>query len=77
MTDDDSEDHEERRGRALTDADIEAIADVLEMRLINRFYRNLGRGVWGLAKKGAVTVLLILAAYGGVTQIASIGGPHK
>lgn len=63
---------EERRHRALTDGDIEAIADVLEERLVNRFYRNLGQGVWGLAKKGIVAALLMLAAYGGFTQM---GGP--
>lgn len=63
---------DERRHRALTYADIEAIADMLEVRLINRFYRNLGRGVWGMAKKGAVAALLILAAYGGVTQIGHV-----
>lgn len=69
-----SDEHEERRARVLTDSDIEAIADVLEERLANRFYRNLGRGVWGLAKKGAVALLLTLAAYGAFTHI---GAPPK
>ena len=60
---------EERRHRALTDADIEAIADVLEVRLVARFYTNLGKGVWGLAKKGFIAAILFIAAYGGFTQI--------
>lgn len=64
--------HEERRARLLTDSDIEAIADVLEERLVKRFYLNLGQGVWGLAKKGIVAALLILAAYGSVSHL---GGP--
>jgi hypothetical protein len=57
----------------LTDEDIDAIADVLEVRLVERFYSNLGQGVWGLAKKGAIMALLALAAYGAFTEI----GPPK
>lgn len=64
---------DERRHRSLTEEDITAIADVLEARLVNRFYSNLGRGVWGLAKKGAILALLALASYGALTKI---GGPH-
>ncbi len=61
------------RHRLLTDEDIDAIADVLEARLVQRFYSNLGQGVWGLAKKGAIMALLALAAYGAFTEI----GPPK
>ena len=64
-----SKEHEpERRARVLTDNDIEAIADVLEERLANRFYRNLGEGVVAMAKRGAVAALLALAAYGAFTH---------
>lgn len=63
----------ERRHRMLTDEDIDAIADVLEVRLVERFYSNLGQGVWGLAKKGIIMALLALAAYGAFTEI----GPPK
>lgn len=67
-----SEQHEERRARILTDDDIEALASVLEDRLVKRFYVNLGQGVWGLAKKGIVAAILVLAAYGSVSHL---GGP--
>ena len=63
----------ERRHRLLTDEDIDAIADVLEARLVERFYSNLGQGVWGLAKKGALIALMALAAYGAFMEI----GPPK
>lgn len=46
--------------RTLTDADI----DALEERFVQRFYSNLGKGMWSLAWKGAVLILLALAAYG-------------
>lgn len=68
-----SDDQPERRHRMLTDEDIDAIADVLEVRLVERFYSNLGQGVWGLAKKGIIMALLALAAYGAFTEI----GPPK
>ena len=63
----------ERRHRLLTDEDINAIADVLEVRLVERFYSNLGQGVWGLVKKGVVAALLALAAYGAFIEV----GPPK
>ncbi len=50
--------------RRLTDADIKALADEMEERMVNRFYRNLGSGVWGLAWKAVVLGALFLAAYG-------------
>jgi hypothetical protein len=53
-------------GRLLSDADIQALADELEDRLVRRFYLNLGRGLWGVLWRLAVTALLGLAAYGAV-----------
>jgi hypothetical protein len=50
--------------RLLTDADVEAIAAALESRLEDRFYNNLGKGLWGLAWKFIIAVLMIIAAYG-------------
>ncbi len=50
--------------RKLTDADIKALADELEDRMVNRFYRNLGHGVWGLLWKLLVLGAVGLAAYG-------------
>lgn len=56
----------QKEGRTLTDEDIEAVADALEDRIVNRFYKNLGRGVFGLAWKGLVTAAIALSAYGAV-----------
>lgn len=67
------DEHQERRARSLTDADIEALANILEERLADRFYNNLGRGVWAMAKRGVVIVVLALAGYGAFTKI---GGGH-
>jgi hypothetical protein len=50
--------------RSLTDADTEALAAALEARIVKRFYLNIGMGVWGLAWKGVVILLVLLAAYG-------------
>jgi hypothetical protein len=50
--------------RTLSDADVQAIVDAMEVRLTRRFYLNLGRGVWGLVWRGVLGVLLLLAAYG-------------
>lgn len=54
----------EEEHRKLTDADIKALADELEDRMVNRFYRNLGSGVWSLAWKALVLGAVALAAYG-------------
>ena len=50
--------------RTLTDEDVKAIADALEKKLINKFYADLGKGVWGLVWKAIVTGIIIIAAYG-------------
>ena len=57
---------EERRGRALTDDDIDALADALERTLSDRFYHNLGRGLSALVWKGIVVAAVAIAAYGSV-----------
>ena len=55
---------EERRDRALTDDDVKKIVDGLEKRAEERFYINLGKGVWSFVWRAAVVALLTLAAYG-------------
>lgn len=50
--------------RKLTDDDVKALADELEDRLANRFYGNLGRGLWGLAWKAIITAIFGVIAYG-------------
>lgn len=59
----------ERRARVLTDEDVTAIATELEKRLTDNFYKDLGKGVWGLAKKAMLVVLVGLAAYGAVKGV--------
>jgi len=55
--------------RTLTDADVEAVAEKLYERIVADFYRDLGKGVFGWAKKVFTVVLLGLAAYGSVKGI--------
>lgn len=59
----------ERRSRVLTDADIAAIATELEKRLTDNFYKDLGKGVWGLVKKALLAVLVGIAAYGAINGV--------
>ena len=62
-------DEQDRRKRAMTDEDVRAIVDLLEERLTNKFYLDLGRGVWGLAWRAVVAVVVLVAAYGGFTRL--------
>lgn len=50
--------------RNLTEQDVQAIVDELESRLEKRFFLNLGRGVWSIAWKVAITGVIILSAIG-------------
>ncbi len=56
----------ENKDRSLTDADIEALTEALLERAKGEFYKDLGRGFWGLAWRGMVIALLAIAAYGAV-----------
>ena len=60
------DDHAAEDERCLTDADVQALADELENRLVNRFYKNLGRGVWSMVWRALVFVLVGLASYGAI-----------
>lgn len=53
--------------RTLTDADIEAIVGKLKSELVNDFYGEVGRGVWGWLKRVFWAGLLALAVYGMTT----------
>ena len=50
--------------RNLTDDDVKAIVDRLETRVTERFYGDLGRGVWGLVWKAIILAAIGIAAYG-------------
>jgi predicted phage tail protein len=52
--------------RNLTDDDVSALADEMEKRMVNRFYGNLGRGVWGIVWKAVVIAIVGVAAYGAI-----------
>jgi len=58
------ETEEERRERALTDEDVKKIVDCLEDRIEQRFYVNLGKGIWAFVWRAAIAALLALAAWG-------------
>jgi len=51
-------------GRTLTDEDVKKIVDGLETRIEQRFYINLGKGVWSFVWRATIMGLLALAAYG-------------
>jgi len=50
--------------RNLTDEDVKAIVAKLKTELIEDFYGEVGRGVWGWVKKVFWAMVLILAVYG-------------
>lgn len=52
--------------RNLTDDDVAAVAEALESRLVERFYHNLGSGVWSFVWKAVVVALLGVAVIGAV-----------
>ena len=58
--------------RNLSDEDVTAIVDALEVRLTDKFYRDVGKGFWGFVWKGVVTGMLLLAALGAMKY--GVGG---
>lgn len=54
--------------QTLTDEDIDRICDALEKRMANRFYRNIGSGLWYLVWRMIIMGMLALAAYGVVKK---------
>lgn len=52
--------------RNLTDGDVTAIVTALEKSLTDKFYSDLGRGVWSWVRKTLIAMLLAFAAYGAV-----------
>lgn len=58
----------ENNERNLTDADVKALADEMEGRLVSRFYSNLGQGVWSVAWKLVVVGIIALVAYGSLKK---------
>lgn len=55
--------------RALSNDDVEAIAEAIQEKMWEEFYTNLGRGIWALAWRGFVMVLIAIAAYGAVKGV--------
>jgi len=50
--------------RQLSDADVTAIVDALEVRLTDKFYRDVGKGLWGMVWKALIGAMVFVAAYG-------------
>ena len=50
--------------RNLTDEDVKALAKEVMLGLKSEFYSDLGKGVWGLAWKVILVVIVGLACYG-------------
>lgn len=50
--------------RNLTDEDVQAIVAALSAQVKQEFYTDLGRGVWAIAWKAIVAVVVGIAAYG-------------
>lgn len=55
---------EDNKKDCLSDSDIQRLAEELESRLVSKFYRNLGMGVWALVWKAIVGVIILVAIYG-------------
>ncbi len=55
--------------RSLTDADVVAIVDAIEKRATEKFYRDLGKGLWGIVWRGLIGVALVVAAWGAARQL--------
>ncbi|MYM65425.1 hypothetical protein GTP45_01080 [Pseudoduganella sp. FT55W] len=52
--------------RKLTDSDVEAIVQLLDKKVTERFYSDLGRGVWAMLWKAIIVTIVGIAAYGSV-----------
>lgn len=50
--------------RKISDADVEAIVQELQKQLAQKFYDDLGRGIWSALKTLAIAAALALAAWG-------------
>lgn len=50
--------------RNLTEADVKAIVGELKAQLMTDFYGEVGKGVWGWAKKVILVLLFLLAIQG-------------
>ena len=50
--------------RNLTEEDVHAVVDELERRIVERFFSNVGKGVWNLVWRALVVLMAIVAAYG-------------
>lgn len=55
--------------RNFSDQDITAIADEMEKRIINHFYNDLGRGVWGMVRRALIIAAVAIAAYGSIKGV--------
>jgi len=52
--------------RNLTEDDVNAVVDELERRIVERFFSNVGKGVWQLLWRALVALMVLLAAYGAI-----------
>ncbi|MDB5807022.1 MAG: hypothetical protein JWN73_4344 [Betaproteobacteria bacterium] len=50
--------------RNLTEDDVNAVVDELERRIVERFFSNVGKGVWQLVWRALIALMVLLAAYG-------------
>jgi hypothetical protein len=50
--------------RKITDADVDAIAEAIREKMLERFYQDLGYGVWFWIKRGIFGAVMVLAAWG-------------
>jgi hypothetical protein len=50
--------------RHLTEDDVHAVVDELERRIVERFFSNVGKGVWNLVWRALVVLMAVIAAYG-------------
>lgn len=61
---------DERRNRILTDEDVEAITDALRDQFMQQLYNDIGRGIFSIAWRFFITILIGIAAYGAAKGIS-------
>ncbi len=53
--------------RMLSDEDVEAIAEKVLEKWEERFYQQVGKGVWGVVWKAIIVATIALASWGAAT----------
>ena len=59
---------EHDENRTLTEDDVEAVVVRLEARLEERFFSNLGKGVWAILWRACIVIILGITVLGAIKR---------